>query len=319
MKFYILTSRDFFALENLVKTIPKEDIVVIINSLDLSYVGHVKLYCEQNDIEYVVTESDGTAGTGKNSVMRCFLESDNEHMVQIDGDDTLTEYGYQFYTNLSKCDNPPDMVVLKNQWCYLAVGWRKRLDGSLKVISRSRTKPWIRTKGTQYEFCEPTNVFKTWRKQKKWNNVSDEQLMRWAVGRSEMEKWHWSIAEGNENVKDVFSRMVFYSRKAAQHVNFTNELAVGEDMVAFYEMKRLQKVGELNVYCHDEEEDITYIYTNDPKNAGVVHDHLGRQLSWEWPTTLMNYVNDNNMKEKYECIVNYSLPEITEDYYETDS
>ena len=43
-------------------------------------------------IEHYVTESDGTPATGKNSVLRLFLESDNEYMVQVDGDDMITPY-----------------------------------------------------------------------------------------------------------------------------------------------------------------------------------------------------------------------------------
>lgn len=328
MKFYILTSRDFFALKKHAETIPIEDQVIIINSLDDSYVLQAKDYCIENNIEYHITVSDGTAGTGKNSVMECFLQSDNEYMVQVDGDDILTEYGYKFYTNLSKCKNPPDMVVLKKQWAYISLKWKQLPDGSFKTIQRARTQPWLRDKETQERFLNPVNIFETWRKEKAyndngnlklvWSGTSDEKLMRWAIGRSELERWHWSICEGDE-IKDIFSRMTFYSRKAAQHAKFTNKVKVGEDMVVFYEMKRLQKTGELKVFCHDESENITYIYMNDAKNVGVVQHHLSNERSWEWPTILMNYIRDNNLQEKYQSIVGYNLPEIKEEYYGTDS
>lgn len=325
MKFYILTSRDFFGLKNHALTIPPHDQVVVINSLDESYVQQAKNYCIENNIEYYITESDGTPGTGKNSVMKCFLESDNEYMVQVDGDDKITEYGFSFYRNLSKCKNPPDMVVLKKQWCYLSIGWRTLEDGTKKTTMTSRNLPWYRPNDEQEDMYDSQKMFGFWRVQKRhddnrgwihsWEHVDDEQLMFWAKDRCKLERWHWDIAEGNDEGRDVFSRMVFYSKKAAKHVKFTNELLVGEDMIAFYEIKRLGLSKELDVYCHDEYEKFTYIYTNNQKNHGIV----GQQNSWQWVTDLVKYLDDNNLREKYDCIRNKFLPEITEEYYGTDS
>ena len=53
--------------------------------------------CVSEGIEHYVTESDGTPATGKNSVLRLFLESDNEYMVHVDGDDMITPYGRNLY------------------------------------------------------------------------------------------------------------------------------------------------------------------------------------------------------------------------------
>ena len=65
-------------------------------------------------IEHYVTESDGTPATGKNSVLRLFLESDNEYMVHVDGDDMITPYGRNLYRTAAHTD-APDVICLQNE------------------------------------------------------------------------------------------------------------------------------------------------------------------------------------------------------------
>ena len=112
MKFYILCSRDLFCLERQFDTIPKDQTVVVINSLDESYVVSAVSFCEDEQIEYYVTTSDGTPATGKNEALRLFLESDNEYSVHVDGDDVLTDYGVSLYNEVANRKNAPDCIAL---------------------------------------------------------------------------------------------------------------------------------------------------------------------------------------------------------------
>ena len=93
LKFYALCSRNTRALSRHARKdrsgIPREDLVIVLNTLDKDFKEEAIEWCDKNDVEYVVTESDGTPSTGKNSVLDLFLKSDNDYMVLIDGDDLL--------------------------------------------------------------------------------------------------------------------------------------------------------------------------------------------------------------------------------------
>ena len=137
MKFYVLTSSSITGLYKNCIVLPRKDTVVVINTLDDDYCSMAKRYCENNNIEYYVTESDGTPATGKNSVIDLFLASDNEYMVQIDGDDILTPLGIELYKSLAESRTPIDMIVLYRQpqvklgnFEWLFNGW----DGNVSSI-----------------------------------------------------------------------------------------------------------------------------------------------------------------------------------------
>ena len=60
---------------------------VVVNSSDEVFVKSIEDYCIQNSIEYSITKSDGTAATGKNSVLDYFSKTEYTHLSQLDGDD----------------------------------------------------------------------------------------------------------------------------------------------------------------------------------------------------------------------------------------
>ena len=122
MQFYILTSTNYDALvrhfDSKYSNIEKEDAVVVINTLNEKYSAQAEDFCKENNIEYYITESNGTPAKGKNSVLDIFLESNNNYCVMVDGDDFLTPHGVWMYKNLEVMDNPPDAICLINQKSY---------------------------------------------------------------------------------------------------------------------------------------------------------------------------------------------------------
>ncbi len=116
VKFYALVCRNIKAVVRHVRTVAKEDLVIVINSLDQSFVSDASTYCSNNGIEYYITESDGGPSKGKNSVLDLFEASDNDYMVLIDGDDFLTPHGYWTYKRLAEMVDPPDVVALEYQY-----------------------------------------------------------------------------------------------------------------------------------------------------------------------------------------------------------
>ena len=65
------------------------ELCVVINTKNDEFKNEMIQYCESSKINYVVTESDGTPSTGKNTVFTVFDKTDCTHLVQIDGDDFL--------------------------------------------------------------------------------------------------------------------------------------------------------------------------------------------------------------------------------------
>jgi hypothetical protein len=60
---------------------------VVINSQNQIFIHKIKNFCGYKNIPFTITESDGSAATGKNSVFDVFLNSDYTHLSQLDGDD----------------------------------------------------------------------------------------------------------------------------------------------------------------------------------------------------------------------------------------
>ena len=83
MRFYVLTSTNYEALlrhnDPTYSNIHKDDMVVVINSLDSEYIERAKNYCIAKDIKYYITESNGSPSKGKNSLLDIFLESDDDY------------------------------------------------------------------------------------------------------------------------------------------------------------------------------------------------------------------------------------------------
>jgi hypothetical protein len=316
MKFYILTSGDLESLRKHAETIPLKEQVIIINTLDDDYSRSAVQYCIENNIEYHVTKSDGTAGTGKNSVMQKFLESDNEYMVQVDGDDKITNFGYLYYTSVANDDYPPDLIVLYNQrqtvvtrWkrtkkgsvpdkIEVMTGWKRHvseLEGRLSVDSYYN---WLRT-------VPMGGIHKT--RKTEFGDRPDEELKSWAVNRNEWEHFIWKHGVGNDEWRDVFSRMVFYSRRAAKLTHFTNILKVGEDTIAYLENRINHHLGKINIVRHNETIETTYMYYQDKIGVSKVEQREGDPEStvsrdFGWIVKLNNWVKKYDLEDRYKCV-----------------
>jgi hypothetical protein len=333
VKFYILCNRNLEDLKDHVKTVPFKDQVVVINSQDDDFIDQASAYCQENSIEHYVTESDGTAATGKNSVMKLFLESDNEYMVQVDGDDQISEFGYQVYTDLAKKDDAPDLVILKNQQCWRYTRYSGKPDGTQKPIGHERLMPWRRFADAIEDQLSVVNTYVNLKDQRSGYKVSkrvyedemDDQLLLWAIDRVKFEEFFWRMGEGSDELRETFNRMVFYSRKTAELINFDNSLKVGEDTVEMLRMKKLCYDGKLNMKVLDEHpagehtigrgKDIPYTYLYNQKDGGgqvlqVGFDYTTQQWNLTWMTTLMDYIEDHGYDEDWSCLEGFYLPEV---------
>jgi len=265
LKYYVLTSRNMYCLRRHSRwsKIPNEDLFVVINTLNKKYEAEASQYCEQQGIEYAITESDGTATTGKNSVLDLFLESDNDYMVLIDGDDFLTPHGVWVYNHIANLEETPDVVCLKNQFSvwpkysatdeeqnpdeitgyerrfFIAGDWAECLTG--KIVDQMR------------EAAEDTE-----------NLPFDPDVMYTDELKRLYAKWsyfNYHYIDGNE----THSRVVFMS-KAAAALKFENNFKVGEDTLQYLYLKNMAINEEIVMWSIDETTP-TYVY--DQRIAGV--------------------------------------------------
>lgn len=88
----LLTSKDSKKLERCIESVLPQttSVVVVCNTLDFSYVDEAKKVADRHNVEFIVTESNGTPAKGKNSVLEIFRSRNNDYYMQIDADDYLT-------------------------------------------------------------------------------------------------------------------------------------------------------------------------------------------------------------------------------------
>lgn len=321
MKFYILVHRKLEYLKNHAATIPFKDQVVVINSLNNDFIDQASAYCQKNSIEYYVTESNGKPAKGKNAVLKLFLESDNDYMVQVDGDDQITKYGYDLYTGLAKSENAPDIVCLKNQWLASATEFRIDENGEDKCVKYNRYMPWVRTRNTHERMKNPFYHYDDI-KVKHWPKDMWPTIYKWAQIRVKFEQFCWDFGNGSEDMKEIFTRMVFYSRKAVELMKFDEKLVIGEDTFEFLRMKNMAKKGIINMVTHDESPisksmpgkkfPYSYVYRQLDHESIVAsrsYDPKNDRVSYAWLIPIMDYIKEHNLEEEYKMIKHWNLPE----------
>jgi hypothetical protein len=87
----VLTSRNVEKLKRCIESVLPQtsDVVVVCNTLDFSFVEQARSVAEQYNLEFLVTESNGTPAKGKNSVLEIFRSRSHAYYMQVDADDYL--------------------------------------------------------------------------------------------------------------------------------------------------------------------------------------------------------------------------------------
>jgi len=310
MKFYLLTSNSLETLIRNSEIIHSEDLVVVINTRDDNYRDYAEEYCIENDLEYYITPSDGTPATGKNSVIKLFLESDNDYMVQIDGDDFITPLGYRLYKSVSQHPTPPDMIVHYRQ-PRITTGLDPDYIIKLCEDLTKLTEEDIKLTELTYP-CDKSNpqyatqVYETllWHFMTR-GNMDAPTSHKWSVDRVEFNHLMNKFSE----VKEYMTRMVFYSRNIAKEIHFDKELIIGEDTLQFLKVKKMALDGKYNVVRRKENRYPTYVTTENDQSVTKI-----RKNSWEWMRPLIDKINI--LEERNELPQPYmSLPEFIDDTY----
>lgn len=285
MRFYVLVSYNSATFKRTLVGLPKDKTQVVINTLgDTQELIHI---CDYMKVPYVVTESDGTPATGKNSMMEVFLKSDDDYGVFIDSGDILTPTGVEYYQELERKLKPPDLIVL-----YKQVEVRGEIDVDLlrlNMLVSEFPKEW----NAAYPYDKNLHdVYKLSEKQLyDWmcfqqDRVGDDDEIK--AQSKERHIFHTFMNEYSEEY-EYMTRMVFISRKAAKHINYDNGLLIGEDTVQYLQLKKLALEGHLRVFKKRDglEESPTYLQVLDGNSITN-----RRRTTWDWCIPLNRKLED---------------------------
>ncbi len=144
----VLTSRDVEKLKRCIESVLSQtsNVVVVCNTLDFSFVEQSKVVAEAYNLEFLVTESNGTPAKGKNSVLEIFRTRSYDYYMQVDADDYLAP---DALIKLAKIvDENPDVDV---------VGL---VDGFVTCDGSATTSNAFLTDGNVFEFADVQGVNK---------------------------------------------------------------------------------------------------------------------------------------------------------------
>jgi hypothetical protein len=316
-KYYVLTSGSLNALARQFETLKSSETVVVINTLDKGYSDEATGFCTSNDIEYHITESDGTPATGKNSVLKLFLESDNEYMVHVDGDEIITTYGRNLYRTVAYQETPPDVICLYNQICF-----RNYQDGLLDLF---RKQVDSNTVAKKHMFIPPSyrpgffHAIDTLSVRKYNPRVTESEVNRlvsdcdWLT-QEDAQRWVENkiylqdFAIRHSDRRNTLNRLVFFSRKAASMMKYNSNLVVGEDVVQCHLLKKLAYEGELDMQIRNESPKYTYLYVSN--DYSITRKETP---DWEWMEPLIKELNKMEPE-----LPEFRLSEFKDPYYEVN-
>lgn len=223
----ILTSSQIDKLERCILSVVsqsiKQDVVVIINTVDDLYAQSALNLAESLGVTALVTISNGRPGKGKNALIDYFLSTDYTHVIPVDGDDILLPTAVIRLAALSHSSQADviglinGLALLKNEQLPIELGL-KSADYRNRVL----------------EYIDPKHLRKFNLHVAKIRRVSNEH--------------------GN-----FFNRFVLLSRKAAKEISYDEELSGAEDIKQGLFLKLLHHVGIVkyvlvsseNIYLYD--------------------------------------------------------------------
>lgn len=326
LKYYALCSRNLHSLKRHATIIPKEDLVIVLNAkldcpereINQHFLTEGEAYCKAENIEYYITDSDGTPSTGKNSVFDLFKSSDNDYMVLIDGDDFITPHGLWLYDKIAQSDSPPDVIALEYQYG-LIPNDGYRVSDDLMYYEK------LHLQGeTPQHFINPIHVhamgFRIFMRPKHWwqRALAGKSVDKFDDFSTECSDYHQRI---HKIAYDYISnwephlRITFYSKKAAEFRMDPN-LLVGEDTAQYLHLKHAWHEGDIDLR-HLNEIYPTYVY--DQRLDGIVkyaneRDDGHGWLNWMKALSAEYDTLEQNNKLHSETPPYVLLPDFPEDY-----
>ena len=197
--------------------------IVVINTQDSDYLSQATQLSFDHGFPVKITESNGTPGFGKNSVLKTFLETDADYLLQIDGDDYISDTCVaRLHEEIE--NNEFDVACLTN-------GYALSPTGKQITLEQIESLPKILRLGS------------------KWDKEELDFYYRYK-----------EFIRSQTLNGEPFNRYLLISREAAK-VKFNESLDIAEDLLHFLQVKRFMKVHEVSsdkddfLYMYDFSED----------------------------------------------------------------
>lgn len=257
------------------RTIPVDEMTIVINTQDEDFKESAIAHCTANSIEYVVTESNGTASRGKNSVYDLFRASSYDYAVLIDGDDFITPHGVWAYKQIAQHSDEIDVLALEYQFGI----WRENGYDELLAI----TNPIVPGVSDPFLGCNDRanpekihghgvrcflHTYDWWQraingtliaKRNDWSNDLSDTHKHWATHCYKyLSKW------------ETHHRLVMFSKNAVSGYSYDPDFVVGEDTLLYLVYKDAHVRGNLKLR-HLYDRYPTYVY--DTRVPGVVEEN----------------------------------------------
>lgn len=209
--------------------------VAIVNSKDDAFVRDFSAWADREGVEYRVTPSRGTASGGKNECLKFFRESNYDGMGLLDGDDAFyPTAGLQIERHL--LHHPGTDVIIHRP--------------SDKVFDQPGNT--VEVGENLHACCWGTNSIRT--------------PHHAGPGR------HKLFDSRNESIN--IGGHVFYSRKAADLIEYDEEQLLGEDLLLEFTLLQLHQEGKISFWTTFAS-DIKVMDRANHDNVQSVHQHMG--------------------------------------------
>lgn len=187
--------------------------IVVINTTDPDYTSQATRIAFDHGFPVRVTESNGTPGRGKNSVIEHFMGTDADWLMQVDGDDYITDGAIaRLYYEIEQ--NEFDAACLINN---------KALAPSGEVIDACDIpmQPSVAKKFLRYATQKDIDLF---------------------VRAQDIGRKHSFDGKG-------LNRLLLINKDVARKVRFNEHIRVTEDFLFLQEVKRKFKVQPVDTYA----------------------------------------------------------------------
>jgi hypothetical protein len=136
------------------------------------------------------------------------------------------------------------------------------------------------------------------------DGIPEDIAREWLSNRKVLEEY--TVDYGD--MMNTLNRLVFYSRKGAQHTRFDPDHRIGEDVLQYYKLKKLSYDGVLDMQVRDERPKYSYLYMQDADSTT-----RNGNLDLYWIADLIDHLNKIEMYPS-----GYRLRRFKDPYYEVE-
>lgn len=324
VKFYALCCRNMYAVKRHQRYIPKEDLVIVINTLDKEFENSAAEYCKTENIEYHITESNGGPSKGKNSVFDIFQSSNYDYCVLIDGDDFITPHGVWTYKQIAKMEPPIDALALEHQWgIYAENGYNKTIQRLFDTGAHMAGNPAIGTTDkTNMEAIHGSIGRPFYRTETWWERATSGKMIEEFPGDEASKNFNLCYTEWSNycfkyiSQRESHLRLVMFSKKLVESgYRFDENFTVGEDTLLYLKIKKGHTNKEI-ILKHLFDRYPTYIY--DTRVSGIVvqerhkiNDQGIYQMDYGWYLWLRKLTDEYIKYEKENILSEEKIERIT--------